>query len=237
MARTSKKTPRKVKAKKKTQMKKDVWMASKHAKRSLSEPMHVYIALAIPKQVKKKLDEPMRKLLLNELHALAKDLRTLSNLLAENSDDVAVGSVQATCNSVELVGGLEIVSEGDGTKLDFQKQGRAPLSLFSQETVLNAKPNCEKHQALVKKKLRVIESTNRKLSYVLSTKDTCSCAKGEGRSWLTHPRVRGFDFLELLKNCGRNSLPQPRCTILIHGRETLSALSAIAREMSAEEVK
>ena len=103
--------------------------------------------------------------------------------------------------------------------------------------MLNAKPDCEKHQASVKKKLRVIESTNRKLSYVLSTKDTCSCAKGEERSWLTHPRVRAFDFLELLKNCGRNSQPQPRCTILVHGRETLSALSVIAREKIAEEVK
>ena len=123
MARTSKKAPGDVKAKKKTQKKKDVRMASKHERRSLSEPMHVYIALAIPKQAKKNLGEPKRKLLLNQLHALAKDLRALSNLLAENSDEIAGGSVQSTCNSVDLVPGLEITSEEDGTKQLSQKQG------------------------------------------------------------------------------------------------------------------
>ena len=200
-------------------------------------PMHVYIALAIPEQAKKNLDVRERKLLLNQLHALADDLRKLSNLLAKNSDEIAGGSVQCTCNSVDLVTGLEIVSDTDGTKLAFQKQGRASLSFFSQESVLNARSDYEGHQALVKKKVRVIESTNRKLSYVLSAKDTCSCAEGEGRSWLTDSRVQTLDFLELLKNCGRNSRPQPRRTILVHGRRTLSALSVIVKEMIAETVE
>ena len=200
--------------------------------------MHVYIALAIPEQAKKTLDVQERKLLLNQLHALADDLRKLSNLLAKNSDEIAGGSVQSTCNSVDLVTGLEIVSETDGTKLAFQKQGRAPLSFFSEESVLNARPDHEGHQAWVKKKMHVIESTNRKLSYVLSAKDTCSCAKGKRRSWLTDPsRVRTFDLLEVLKNCGRNSQPQPRRTILFHGRSTLSALSVIVKEMIAETVE
>ena len=230
MARTSKKASGNVKAKNKNTF--------THGRRSLLGPMHVYIALAMPEQAKKNLGEPEKKLLLNQLRALAKDLRALSNLLAENSDEIAGGSVQSTCNSVDLVSGFEIVSEHDGTKLTFQKQGRASLSFFSLTTVLNARPGCEEHQALIKKKLHVIKSTNRKLSYVLSAKDTCSCAAGARRSWLTHSRrVRAFDFLELLKNCGRTSQPQPRCTILVHGRRTLSALSVIVRKKIAEEVK
>ena len=99
-----------------------------------------------------------------------------------NSDKIAGASVKYTGNSIDLVPGLEIVSEGDSTKLTFQKQGRASLSSFSQYTVSIAKPDDEKHQALVKEKLHVIESINRKLSYVLSEKDTCSCAEGERRS-------------------------------------------------------
>ena len=200
--------------------------------------MHVYIGLAIPEQAKKDLGKPGRKLLLNQLRALANDLRALSNLLAETSDDIAGGSVQSTCNSVDLLEGFEIVSEGDDTKQMFQQQGRFSLSSFPLKTVLRAIPDCEEHRALVKKNMHVIKSTNRKLSYVLSAKDTCSCAAGARRSWLTHSRrVRAFDFLELLKNCGRNSQPQPRCTILVHGRRTLSALSVIVRKKIAEEVK
>ena len=52
---------------------------------------------------KKNSSEPKRKLLLTQLHAVAKDLKDLSNLLAENSDDFAGGSGQFTCNSVDFV--------------------------------------------------------------------------------------------------------------------------------------
>ena len=205
-----------------------------HGRRSLSVPMHVYIALAIPERAKKNLGLKARKRLLRQLQVLAQDLRTLSNLLADNSDKIAGASVKSTGDSIDLVPGLEIVSEGDGTKLTFQEQGRASLSFFSQDTVLNAKPDDEEHQALVKKKLHVIESINRKLSYVLSAKDTCSCAEGEGRSWLTHSEVRASDLLALLEDCRRNSQPQPRCTIGVHGRKILSALSLIVKDLIEE---
>ena len=147
----------------------------------LSVPMHVYIGLAIPEQAKKDLSKPRRKLLLNQLRALANDLRALSNLLAETSDHIAG-------NSVDLLEGFEIVSEGDDTKQMLQQQGRFSLSLFPLKTVLRAIPDCEEHRALVKKNMHVIKSTNCKLDYILSTKDTCSSTARARRTWSKHSK-------------------------------------------------
>ena len=180
MARTRKKASGKVKTKNKE--------AFTQGRCSLALPMHVYIGLAIPEQAKKDLGKPGRKLLLNQLRALANDLRALSNLLAETSDDIAGGSVQSTCNSVDLLEGFEIVSEGDDTKQMLQQQGRFSLSLFPLKTVLRAIPDCEEDRALVKKNTHVIKSTNCKLDYILSTKDTCSSTARARRTWSKHSK-------------------------------------------------
>ena len=207
---------------------------AKHKNGSVSAPRHPYIALAIPEQAKKKLDRQARNRLLRQVQVLAQNLRALSNLLADNSDKLAGASVKSTGESIDLVKGLEIVSENDGTKRNFQEQGHASLSFFSEETVMNAKPGDKRHQTLVKKNLHVIESKKRRLRYVLSAKDTCSYAKGEARSWLTCSEVRAFDLLALLKDCGKRSQPQSRLSVLVHGRRTLSALSSIVKDLLDE---
>ena len=223
MARTRKKASGNVKAKNKKTL--------TQGRCSLSVPMHVYIGLAIPEQAKKDLSKPRRKLLLNQLRALAKDLRALSNLLAETSDHIAG-------NSVDLLEGFEIVSEGDDTKQMLQQQGGFSLSLFPLKTVLCAMPDREEDRALVKKNVHVIKSTNCKLDYILSTKDTCSSTARARRTWSKHSkRVVFFDLLDVLKNCGRTSQSRPRCTILVHGRETLSDLSKIVRNMTLQRGK
>ena len=207
---------------------------TKHENGWVSAPRHPYIALAIPEQAKKKLDRQARIRVLRQVQVLAQSLRALTNLLNDNSDKLASGSVKSTGESTDLVKGLEIVSESDGTKRNFQEQGHTSLSFFSEKTVMNAKPGDKRHQTLVKKNLHVIKSKKRRLGYVLSAKDTCSYANGEARSWLTRSQVRAFDLLALLKDCGKRSQPPSRLSILVHGRRTLSALSSIVKDLLDE---